>query len=174
MYNRKFVLVAALLGALLSPAAWAEKADSSKPIELSADRGTLDQNSGVTTWDGNVIVNQGTLQLKADHVVVTRNSAGEQVLLATGKPATFRQKVEGKNEYINGRGNRIDYDSKSGVAVLTGNALVTRGQDSVAGAVITYNTQTELYQVSGSNPKVTGDGKGRVTVILQPKTEEKQ
>ncbi|TIC84593.1 lipopolysaccharide transport periplasmic protein LptA [Crenobacter intestini] len=173
MCNLKSIAATALLVALAG-AVHAEKADSSKPIELSADRGTLDQNSGVTTWDGNVVVNQGTLQLKADHVVVTRNAAGEQTLLATGKPATFRQKVEGKNEYIKGRGNRIDYDSKTGVAVLTGNAFVERGQDSVAGAVITYNTETELYQVSGGNPKVTGGAGGRVTVILQPKTEDKK
>ncbi|RQW24588.1 lipopolysaccharide transport periplasmic protein LptA [Rhodobacteraceae bacterium CH30] len=174
MHNLKFPALALCASLFSMHAAHAEIADSSKPIELSADRGTLDQNNGVTVWDGSVVVNQGTLQLKADHVVVTRNANGQQTLLATGKPATFRQKVEGKNEYIDGKGNRIDYDSQSGIAVLTGNAFVKRGQDSVAGNVITYNTQTELYQVSGSNPQTTGAAKGRVTVILQPKTEEKK
>jgi len=151
----------------------AEKADSSKPIELSADRGSLDQKQGINILEGNVVATQGTLSMRADKTIVTRDAQGNQTLQAFGNPATFRQKVEGKNEYIEGQASRVDYTSASNLVILTGKARVKRGQDLVTGEQITYNTVSEVYQVMGSNPTVSGAPKGRVTVIIQPKPQDK-
>jgi lipopolysaccharide export system protein LptA len=156
--------LAALL--VISAPAWAEKADASKPIEITADRGTLDQPRGLTVWHGNVIVNQGTLHATADEVTVTRDAQGRQTLQATGAPSTFRQRTD-KGEVINGNAQRVDYTSADNTVVLTGNAHIQRGQDSVTGAKIVYNTQTEVYQVLGGGA-AQGPNKGRVTVIIQP------
>ncbi|AXK38237.1 lipopolysaccharide transport periplasmic protein LptA [Crenobacter cavernae] len=166
MYSK--LLTAVLVGLATLPA-WAEKADQKKPIEISADAGTLDQLKGVTVWQGNVIVIQGTLKATADQLTVTRDAQGRQTLQGIGRPATFRQKLEARPEYVEGQGSRVDYTSASNQVVLTGNARVKRGADVVTGGVITYNTETEVYQVSGGS--VQGPNKGRVTVILQPKDE---
>ncbi|RXZ45636.1 lipopolysaccharide transport periplasmic protein LptA [Crenobacter cavernae] len=166
MYSK--LLTAVLVGLATLPA-WAEKADQKKPIEISADAGTLDQLKGVTVWQGNVIVIQGTLRATADQLTVTRDAQGRQTLQGIGRPATFRQKLEARPEYVEGQGSRVDYTSASNQVVLTGNARVKRGADVVTGGVITYNTETEVYQVSGGS--VQGPNKGRVTVILQPKDE---
>ncbi|SCK17825.1 lipopolysaccharide transport periplasmic protein LptA [Vogesella sp. LIG4] len=152
---------------------YAERADSNKPIELAADRGSLDQKQGINILEGNVVATQGTLTLHADKTIVTRDTQGNQTLQAFGNPATFRQKVEGKNEYVDGQGSRVDYTSASNQVILTGKARVKRGQDLVTGEQITYNTVTEIYQVAGNNPTASGAAKGRVTVILQPKAQEK-
>ncbi|TCP15581.1 lipopolysaccharide export system protein LptA [Crenobacter luteus] len=169
MYS-KLIVAAALLALVAGPAA-AEQADRKKPIEITADSGTLDQLKGVTVWQGNVIVVQGTLRATADQVTVTRDAQGRQTLQGVGRPATFRQKLEGRPEYIEGQASRVDYTSASNQVVLTGNARVRRGADVVSGSVITYNTETEVYQVSGGAATAPGQSKGRVTVILQPRDE---
>lgn len=150
---------------------YGEDADRNKPIEISADNGTLNQQTQVTVWTGNVIVVQGTLRFNAAQVTVHRLPSGDQTMVATGSPVTFKQKLEGKPQYINGKGNRVDYDSKTSTAVLTGNAQVEREGDIVKGAVITYNTQTEFYRVDGGPSQKKP---GRVTVILQPATTQKK
>lgn len=163
-------LLLALLLSAITPAALAEKADSSKPIEVNADSAALDQKQGINVFEGNVIVNQGTLSLRADKTVATRDAGGRQKLVATGSPVQFRQKLDGQREYVDGRAARVDYDSASNTVVLTGKAVVTRGKDMVSGDVISYNTVTEVYQVKGQGASSTAP-KGRVTIILQPQEQ---
>lgn len=163
---RPRLLLALLLSAATSTAL-AEKADSSKPIEVNADSAALDQKQGINVFEGNVVVVQGTLNLRADKTVATRDPSGRQKLVATGSPVQFRQKLDGQTEYVDGRAARVDYDSASNTVILTGKAVVTRGKDMVSGEQITYNTVTEVYQVKGQGASSTAP-KGRVTVILQP------
>lgn len=47
--------------AALAPAAGAEKADREKPVNLEADRVTIDDAKQVATFEGNVVLTQGTL-----------------------------------------------------------------------------------------------------------------
>lgn len=171
MKFRNSLKLLVLLSVPFSMSVYAENADRNKPIEISADNGTLDQQQQVTVWTGNVVVIQGTLKFTADKVTVSRTPAGDQTMVATGNPVTFRQKLEGKPQYITGRASRVDYNSKTNTVVLTGNAQVEREGDIVKGAVITYNTETEFYSVNGG----AGQKKpGRVTVVLQPSTTQKK
>lgn len=164
--NLKFALTLCALCIAVAPA-WAEKADAKKPIEIAADNGTLDQLKGITVWRGNVIVNQGTLHATADEVTVTRDAENRQTLHAVGKLATFRQKMDNSPEYVDGAARQIDYTSAADLVVLTGSARIKRGQDVVQGEKITYNTDTEVYQVVGGSAQ--GPNKGRVTVVIQPR-----
>ncbi|WP_159879212.1 MULTISPECIES: lipopolysaccharide transport periplasmic protein LptA [Aquitalea] len=166
---RRFIRLAWLaLGLCALQTAHAEKTDRDKPIEISADRGNLDQLKGVTVWQGNVIIIQGTLKLNADRATVTQDKQGNQTMQATGRQVVFRQKMDGKNEWIEGQANQLDYNTVTHAAVLTGNARVKRGNDLVIGNVITYNTETEMYDVSSG---ASSNG-GRVTAIIQPKPRD--
>lgn len=160
------ILKAAACAALIAAApAWALESDRSKPIEIEADQGSLDQANQVTTFSGNVIIKQGTLNIRAGSVRVSRDGKGQQLISASGSPVRFSQMLDGNKGTINGQANNVEYSSASGVVKLTGNAKVQRGGDRAEGASITYNTRTEVYNVSGS--KAAG-GK-RVTVVIQPK-----
>lgn len=171
MFNRKMII--SMLCCLTTLNVSAEKADREKPIEIAADSGMLDQLKGITIWRGNVVVVQGTLIVHADEVTVTRDTQGNQTLVALGNPVKFRQKLDNKDEYIDGEGKRVDYTTINNLAVLTGNAQVRRGGDLVVGHVITYNTATEVYEAK-SGPTAGGPNRGRVTVILQPETTGKK
>ncbi|MBP6115897.1 MAG: lipopolysaccharide transport periplasmic protein LptA [Neisseriaceae bacterium] len=170
MINKQYLGLAA--GALLLAAGpvWAERADRDKPINIEADNGMLDQANQLTVFTGNVLIVQGTLRITGAEVSVKQDTQGNQNMISKGSPTTMRQKLDDKNEYVTGQANQITYDSKTGIAVLTGNALVTREGDRVKGHVITYNTNTEIYTVKGATG---GKQRGRVSVILQPSTTQK-
>lgn len=174
MKNRKTnPLLLTLLGFLLlaaAPAAVAEKADRDKPINLEADTANVDDAKKVSIYEGNVILTQGTLVIRADKLVVQEDAEGFQYGTAYGNPASFRQKREGFDEYIEGYGLRIEYDQKKDLVQLFTNARMKRNQDEARGNYISYDGKTEFFQVIGGKEHATpSNPKGRVRTILQPK-----
>lgn len=164
------VLSAAALLLCVSTAS-AEKNDHSKPIEVEADSASLDQQKNLMVYEGNVIVTQGSLRLKASQVTVKENEKGQQFAVATGSPATFRQRLDGgKNEWVEAQAKRIEYDSAKEIVTLIDNARAKRSQDMVMGQLIVYQAKTGTFQVSGGK-KSANPSSGRVTVILQPKPD---
>lgn len=150
-----------------APAAFALESDRNQPIEIEADQGSLDQANQVTTFSGNVIIKQGSLNIRAGSVKVSRDAKGQQSMAATGNPVRFGQTLDGNKGRVEGQANNVEYSSATGVVKLTGNAKVQRGGDRAEGASIVYNTRTEVYTVSGSKA-VSGKSGKRVTVVIQP------
>jgi len=155
--------------------AFAESADRGKPILMEADRVTIDDASQTSTFEGKVQMRQGTLLIEASKIVVIQDKKGYSQVTATGQLAHFRQKREGLNEYAEGYGERIEYDSLAEIANIYGQARVKREGDDVRGEHIIYNTNTGVFKVFGTNsqnPKSTASSKkGRVTIIIQPKAK---
>ena len=167
MQTLKTGFYAALCAALLASPAHAEKADRDKPVNLEADMVTLDDIKKVSVYQGNVILSQGTLLLRADRVQVTQNAGGLDKLSATGRPATFRQKLDGRDEFIDGFADRIEYDSVNSQLEMIGQAQLRRGDDELRGAQISYNANTEFYKVVGQPDAQTPAG--RVRAVIRPK-----
>ena len=97
---------------LLSLSAIAERADRDKPVELEADTVTVDDAKKTSVYTGDVILTQGTLIIKGDKLIVREDSQGFQHGTSYGNPTTFRQKLEGKDEYMSGSAQRIEYDGR--------------------------------------------------------------
>ncbi|MGE5468929.1 MAG: lipopolysaccharide transport periplasmic protein LptA [Ignavibacteria bacterium] len=161
--------------ALAASAAHAEKADKDKPVNLEADRITVDDAQKVHILEGNVQLVRGTLVIRTDKLVVTQDADGYQKGVAYGGAnglAHFRQKREGKDEYVEGEAERLEHDAKTDITQLFTRAYVKSGLDEVRGQYIQYNGTTENYVVtSGPNGTVAAaKGKpGRVHVIIQPR-----
>jgi lipopolysaccharide export system protein LptA len=173
-------LAAAALALLLSGAAHAEKADRAKPLNVAADRqGTLDLLKQVVVFGGNVIITKGTIVIKADRVEVRETPDGYRTAVAigvTGRPATFRQKRDGVDEYIDGQADRLEYDERGDVIRFVNNAVVRRLHgaaigDEITGQLITYDNTTEVFSVSGgaAASPASGSGGGRVRAVLTPR-----
>lgn len=164
-------LISWLLTLLIQATALAELADRDKPVNLEADTVTLDDASKISTYQGNVQLSQGTLLIRADKLVVKEDAAGLQHGTAYGNPASFRQKREGVDEYIEGYGLRIEYDGRNDKVELFTQARMKRNQDEVRGNYISYDAKTEFFQVLGGGREAAPPGKekGRVRAIIQPK-----
>ena len=168
--------IALLLPLLFAPMqAFAEKADREKPINLEADRISVDDAKKVQIFEGNVILTQGTLQIRANRLVVTQDADGFQKGSAQGGAnglARFRQKREGKDEYIEGEGERIEHDARNEKTEFFNRGWVKSGMDEVKGSYISYDALTEKYLVTsggGETKSATGATQARVRAIIQPK-----
>ena len=151
--------------------AMAEQADRDKPVHLEADRVLIDDARQFKSFEGRVHLIQGTLNIHADRIEVREDAGGYQHLTATGHPAKFRQRYEGSEEYAEGYGERIEYDTRAETVDFYDHARVKRGQDEVQGARITYSTKTEVFQASGDNTS-QNPGNERVRAVLQPKRDK--
>lgn len=152
---------------------WAEAADRDKPIELEADTVTVNDAKKTSTYTGNVILTQGTLVIHADKLVVREDKDGFQHSTSTGNPTTFKQKREGKDEYMEGSAQRIEYDGRMDKVQLYTKAWVKRGEDIVHGDFISYDANAEYAEVIGGVKSTTDPGNtGRVKAIIQPKNKQ--
>jgi len=169
---------AALLLALAVPAAFAEKADRGKPLNIEADNGRYDDVKQIGIFTGNVVVTKGTMLMRASRIEVRQAADGSQFGVATsegGKRSFFRQKREGIEEYIEGEADRIEYDGKADTVRFVDRAVMRRLRGSVladetAGSVIVYDNTTEVFSVLGGASAATPSNPGgRVRAVLTPR-----
>ena len=162
---------AALLLAIALPAA-AEQADATKPIEIEANKMSADDARRTNVFEGNVIVNRGTLNIRADRIVVRQDKEGNQYATATGNPVRFKQRQDPKppekeGVWMEGEAKRIELDDKAQKVELFEAARVNRGGDEVAGDYILVDQKSDFFTVT------PGKGEGRVRATIQPKPPAK-
>jgi len=156
--------------------ALAERADREKPVNIEADRITVDDIQKVQVFEGNVQLVQGTLVIRTDRLVVTQDAEGFQKGVAYGGAnglARIRQKREGKDEYMEGEAERIEYDGKGEKAQLFVRAMVRSGLDEVRGQYISYDGVTERYLVTSGpdgTSAATAGRPDRVRAVIQSKS----
>lgn len=169
--------VAAFLAALTLAAqpALAEKADREKPINLEADRVTVDDAKQISTFIGKVVLTQGTLIIRGDRMEVRQDNEGFKTGITWGNLAYFKQKRDGYDEYIEGWAERIEYDSRADKMQMFNRASMKKGTDEVRGSYISYDAKTEFFQVTGGGAKAAAaeNSDGRVRAVIQPKPKEK-
>jgi lipopolysaccharide export system protein LptA len=164
-------LAAALLFTIALPAA-AEQADATKPIEIEANRMSADDARRTNVFEGNVVVNRGTLNIRADRIVVRQDKEGNQYATATGNPVRFKQRQDPKppekeGVWMEGEAKRIELDDKAQKVELFEAARVNRGGDEVAGDYILVDQKSDFFTVT------PGKGQGRVRATIQPKPPAK-
>jgi len=170
-------LRACALGLLLlhaSGAVLAEKADRNKPVNLEADKVTIDDAKRIAVFEGNVVLRQGSLEIRGDRMEVRQDKDGFKFGTAWGDRAYFRQKREGVDEYIEGWAKRLEYDGRAETMKMFDKAQVKRGYDEIRGNFISYDAKSEFYQVLGGGKRsvdVKHSG-GRVRAVIQPKPKQ--
>lgn len=180
--TRQALLVMA--AALLVPSvSLAELADRDKPMNIEADALRYDDVKQTSVFTGNVVITKGTIIMRGGRADVRQDPAGNQFGVLTGSPgklAFFRQKREGLDEWIEGEGEKIEYESQTETVVFTGQAVMRRYRgtflnDESVGSQITYNSQTEIYTVKGGpGSKTAANPSGRVRAMLTPIQKDAQ
>lgn len=168
----KIRLAIILISLIAVSTAHAEKADRNKPMLLEANRVSIDDARKIQILEGDVVITKGTLVLKADRIVITEDQYGFQKGSATGGKnglARFRQKREGRDDYIEGEGERIEYNSNSEIAELFHRAWIKSGEDQIRGDYIWYDAVSEKYLVTAGDKQDSKAPTSRVRAIIQPK-----
>lgn len=170
-YITRLAPLAMLACAIMPIVAHAEKADREKPIVITSEHVRGDDLNKVVVYSGRVNLTQGTLVLLTDKLTVTQDAEGFQQGVAVGGKdglAHFRQKKEGKDEYIEGEAERIEYDGRTDKVKLFVRAIFRSGANEARGQYIDYDGYTEQYTVDSPNSagKKTD---GLTTTVIMPK-----
>jgi len=177
----KLSLSTVLLLAALAPGVSlvrAEQADRNKPMNVEADALRYDDAKKTSVFTGRVVLTKGSILIRGARIEVRQDPDGYQYGLVTAEPgklASFRQKREGLDEFIEGQGESIEYDSRADTVKFNKQAQLRRYlgatlNDEMSGGVIVYNNSTEVFTIDGGvaqgSPSATG---GRVRAMLTPK-----
>lgn len=129
------------------------RADTGLPVEVTADRLTVNQTDGTATFTGNVLVGQGEMRLSAAEVFVEYGSADRsriERLRATGGVTLVSGQEAAEAE-------QAIYTIETGEVIMTGNVLLIQGANTLSGEKLVVDLATG-----------TGQMEGRVKTVLQP------
>jgi len=173
----KFVLVLAVLLAAVPGGAQALSTDREQPIVIEAGAAEADNRKQVTIYRGDVVITQGTLRITGDTVWIHYDDANTITkAVSVGKPAKFRQRADGKDNYMTADAERMEYHADQDLILLLGNARYGEGEDRITAPRIVYDSRHGRVK-AGANPEgsqTTGtttqpDDSGRVRITITPK-----
>lgn len=162
------------LAIAVSQPAIAEKADRDKPMLLEANSISIDDAKKQQILEGDVVITKGTLVLKAERIIITEDQYGFQkgtAFAAPGTKATFRQKRDGREDYVEGEAERIEYNSNTEIAELFHRAKVRSGEDEVRGDYIWYDAVSEKFLASAAEARDPKSITPRVRAVIQPRNK---
>lgn len=126
---------------------------SDQPISFGADAGEYVGNT--VTLRGRAELIQGENRLRAD-TVTGLNQTGESRIEASGNVyfVTPEQTI---------RGDRAVYTTADDMIVVTGDVILTQGQNVLTGSRLTYNVRTQ-------SARIEADGQGRIRGVFFPQS----
>jgi lipopolysaccharide export system protein LptA len=134
-------------------------------MTLEADSVSIDEGTGVSLYEGRVIVTQGSLKVWADRLWVHRRDGKTEKLISEGAPTRFRQLTDDQQE-VQGRALRAEFYVDRDELLLFDEAVLEQGADQFRSDRIVYNRTTAQVKAGAS-----AKGKERVRVIIEPRTE---
>lgn len=149
-----------------SLSSFALSTDRDQPANIEADDIEFDFKKGTRIYNKNVLIVQGTLQIKADKLVTNYDDGELSLATATGAPAQFKQRPDDKPDDVEGSAQRIVVDQKNNILTLYGQASLTQGPDTARGETIIYNMATDTLKVQGGAKVKTAGADGQTAPDL--------
>jgi lipopolysaccharide export system protein LptA len=146
------------------PAGTALEGDRRKQLVIEADQLEGDEQAQITRLEGDVRLQQGTLDIRADSAVLYGPVKSLKRVVVEGNPAKLDQELEDRDGRLHAEANRVDYDLVARRLELTGNAVVDQGNRRLTGDRILYDLAAD---------RVIGEGRGepdgeRVRIRIDP------
>ncbi len=118
--------------------------DTNLPVEVTADNLSVDQDTGIAIFTGNVLIGQGEMRLSAPRVLVVylAEQKGIERLEATGGVTL----VSGPDA---AEADRADYSITNGEIVMTGNVLLDQGPNALSADRMTVQLSDGTAQMAG-------------------------
>ncbi|ERB65003.1 lipopolysaccharide transport periplasmic protein LptA [Vibrio coralliilyticus] len=150
---------------LMSGQALALSTDQDQPVYIDSDSQQLDMQSNKVTFLGDVKLKQGSININADKVIVTRDpkDGSIQEIEGYGDLATFSQLTDdGKTLY--GEAKELYYVMVDDQLTMIDEAMLSQDDSVIRGTKIRYKISSQKLIADG---KEKGD---RVSTVLQPQT----
>lgn len=141
--------------------------DQEQIIEIFSNQAQHDNKIGLSSYIGEVIMQQGSIKIEADTLRVNRDS---ESLIASGKPAHFAQRPNPDEPFVHARANTIHYFRNTGIIELTGNASVEQADTKITGERIIYDANKQTLDASSANTQQS-DKPQRIHVVIPPQNK---
>jgi lipopolysaccharide export system protein LptA len=162
-YINRLYSVSILTVSLFSANSHAGKDDFTKKIELASLYQNADGIAKRATYQGNVVIQQGSLKVSADELEIDASKGeGNEIFIATGNPAKYSQQQE-DGSIVTAQADKIEYHRETRSLSLNGNAQIEQNSSSVQGESIKFNMELEQIIAQGSD-----QDSGRVITTFQP------
>ena len=152
---------------LLPSIGWSLSTDRNQPMSIEADRAELNDADGISVYSGNVKVIQGTLVLTGETMTVHNKGDEVDKVIMDGKPATYRQRPDNKDEDVRAKALRMEYYTNPEYIILLQQAEVEQEGDTLRSERIEYDVTKDKVNAGTDKPN------DRVRIVIQPKTEKK-
>ncbi|PFG55231.1 lipopolysaccharide export system protein LptA [Vibrio sp. ES.051] len=152
---------------LAAPQALALKSDTQQPVYINSDTQQVDMKSNQVIFKGDVSLKQGSINIDADRIVVTRDPKTEAIkqIQAFGQPAKFSQLMD-DGKTLSGQAVELDYRLAKDELTMKGQAQLAQDNNTIKGSSIRYQIGKQKLVADSSKEE-------RVTTILQPNQIEK-
>ncbi len=138
--------------------------DREQPVRIDANSASLDDETHVATYRGDVVLVQGSLRITGDLVTMHFDESYDlATLVAEGGPARFEQRLD-TGPIQEGEATRIEYRVEDGAMLFAGSAWIGQGEFRMKAERIDYDSVTGSIQGAGAQ---TDDDGRRVTITLQ-------
>ena len=159
--------LSSLILLLFSATCFAGKDDFSQEIKIASSNQSVDGIAKKSIFWGSVVIQQGTLTVKADEVELDASLGdGKEIFIAKGNPAEYSQQQEDGSIVI-AKAKRIEYRRDTRSLSLDHSAEIQQNNSSVKGESIIFNMQLEQILAQGEDNK-----SGRVITIFQPEKKK--
>lgn len=127
-------------------------ADPTAPVEVTADKLTVDQDTRTAVFSGNVLIGQGDMRLSAAEVqVFYDNTSGEIARFVASGGVTLATATEAAEAQT------ADYDLASGILLMEGDVILTQGNAALSAQRMRVDLNAGTAQMEG-----------RVSTVFRP------
>lgn len=155
-------LLAALLSLIIGAQALAASADRLQEITVVSQDGDVTLADGDSILSGEVIITQGSLDIRADKATLTRSAGELSQVVFEGQPASLKQ-IDDQGQPVSVRARRITYRPTSNDVLLEGAVEVDRPEGNLRGEVITYDMANGRLNARGAGSE------DRIRMRFQPR-----
>ncbi|WP_339723446.1 lipopolysaccharide transport periplasmic protein LptA [uncultured Paraglaciecola sp.] len=169
LFTTRLYSASVIAALLFSAHSHAGKDDFTKKIELASLYQNADGIAKRASYQGNVVIQQGSLKISADELQIDASiGEGNEIFIATGNPAKYSQKQE-DGSIVTAQADKIEYHRQTRSLSLEGNAQIKQNSSSVKGKSIKFNMELEQIIAQGSDQE-----SGRVITTFQPVVKPKE
>lgn len=164
MLNKNTHIICLLLGILSMSSSFALPSDRDQMLYITADSAEMNYKTGISTYQGNVKLDQGTTKLRSENMTIVSKELQFNELeriIAQGKTAYYETKPEPEDPLLVGRAKTIIYKPKDGSLELHDHAVAQQKNNVIKGARIDYDINKRHVRSSGSKQQ-------RTTIFIDP------
>jgi len=151
---------------LWSVAASALPTDRAQPIHIKSDSAHSNQKQGLTTYSGSVQMDQGSLQILADKVIIKSLDNKVSKIVAVGKPAQYQQQPSPESEIVTATGERIVYLVDKETLTLSENASLNQNGTIMTGKHIDYDIKQSVVRAAKDSEDTDSE---RIHIVIPAK-----